>query len=169
MLGRTLSDPDGRESGGSALVMTGLGLLATNTNFFPKKQVTRVRAEGLLPFAEGCMVEGYEIHMGQTERLDGCRPAFQVISDTGNKIPEGAVSPCGNIWGTYLHGVFDKPVFRRTWLNTLRLRKGWPALAPSEDAIVKPIDRLADHVRASLDMEAIYAMMGLNGPKRGEN
>jgi len=169
ILGQTLSDPDGRESGGAPLVTGGLGLLATDTNFFPEKRVTRARAEGLLPFAEGCLVEGYEIHMGQTERHTGCLPAFQLITDSGDKIPEGAVSPCGNIWGTYLHGVFDKPVFRRTWLNTLRLRKGWVALAPSEDAVVKPIDRLADHVRASLDMDAIYAMMGLNGPKRGES
>ena len=150
-------------------MMAGLGLLATETSFFPEKRVTRARAQGLLHFAEGCLVEGYEIHMGQTERLDGCGPAFQVITDTDDKIPEGAVSLCGSIWGTYLHGVFDKPIFRRAWLNTLRFRKGWSALAPSEDAVIKPIDRLADHVRASLDMEAIYAMMGLNGPKRGES
>ena len=34
----------------------------------------------------------------------------------------------GSVWGTYLHGVFDAPAFRRRILNDLRLRRGWAPL-----------------------------------------
>ena len=44
------------------------------------------------------------------------------------KFLDGAVRDDGLVWGTYIHGLFDRPVFRRAWLNRLRIRKGLSAL-----------------------------------------
>ncbi|EMO28720.1 hypothetical protein LEP1GSC170_1072 [Leptospira interrogans serovar Bataviae str. HAI135] len=30
----------------------------------------------------------------------------------------------GRIWGTYIHGIFDKDQFRRKYLDQIRIRKG---------------------------------------------
>ena len=108
--------------------------------------------------ASGLEVVGYEIHHGQTE--------------TGRSIPlftrsdgqvVGAGSDDGRVWGTYLHGVFDADLFRRWFIDRLRVRRG---LAPIGRVIcrydIEPaLDRLADVVRRRLDMRAIYRFMGL--------
>ena len=63
MLGRSLSDPENAESGGTA---EGLGLVPCETVFTGKK--TRTRRQAVCdagPFA-GARLEGYEIHMGRT-------------------------------------------------------------------------------------------------------
>ncbi len=75
---------------------------------------------------------------------------------------DGAVSPDGRVCGSYLHGLFDHPALRRTWLNRLRERKGLPALPVPADARTD-IDRLADHVAAYLDMEQLERIISESG------
>jgi adenosylcobyric acid synthase len=166
LLGKRLNDPDGNESGGTPVSLEGLGLLDTETTFYAQKTVTRVTAIGLLPFAMGEEVEGYEIHMGQTVRLPGCRPAFRLQKD-GREVPDGAVCASGSTWGTYLHGVFDRPCFRRAWLNSLRRMKGWGELSVDSTENIRGarFDELAGHVRQELKMDEIYNLIGLAGPK----
>lgn len=82
---------------------------------------------------------------------------------------DGAVSNDGLIFGTYIHGLFDLPGFRRKWINGLRALKG---LAPI-DSISGPgaasgerdrnYDLLADVVRRNLKMDLLYKVMGLRG------
>lgn len=165
LLGQWLADLTGNEAGGPPLKLRGLGLLPTETCFYPQKRVKQVKASSCLPFALGETVEGYEIHMGQTERTIDCAPAF--LLDDGTE--EGAVSPDGTVWGTYLHGLFERPGFRRSWLNVLRARRGWSCLAAaaSENKGAR-FDLLADMVRSSLDMAAIYRLLSLPGPRKGE-
>ncbi|MDW7684096.1 MAG: cobyric acid synthase [Bacillota bacterium] len=167
MLGRKLEDPDGGEAGGSASVLSGLGLLDVTTRFYPEKRVVRVQAASQLPFAKAKDVAGYEIHMGQTRRHAGCRAAF--LLREGGSGDDGAVSACGRIWGTYIHGVFDRPAFRRAWLNMLRRKRGWQKTGIcSQSPGTNRFDGLAAQVRSSLDMDAIYALLGLPGAKKGE-
>ncbi len=65
MLGQTLDDPAGTESG-KPLSLAGLGLLPTWTTFDAQKRRTQVRAVALgAPFA-GARMTGYEIHNGRT-------------------------------------------------------------------------------------------------------
>ncbi len=103
-------------------------------------------------------VVGYEIHHGQTDAGDS--PALF-------RRPDGRTVGCGSadgrVWGTYLHGVFDADPFRRWFIDHLRVRRG---LAPLGRVIapydIEPaLDRLADAVRSSLDMEAITRLMKL--------
>ncbi|MDH4302008.1 MAG: hypothetical protein OEV51_08020, partial [Nitrospira sp.] len=86
---------------------------------------------------ESTPVRGYEVHMGVTLRAKEL-PCFTVYSPTaqGQKVPsrvtmseeayDGAVRSDGLVWGTYIHGVFDEPEFRRSWLNRVRRRKRLP-------------------------------------------
>jgi len=69
----------------------------------------------------------------------------------------------GRVWGTYLHGVFDADEFRRWFIDRLRVRRGLAAIGKvcARYDIEPAIDRLADAVRASLDMKKIYELMGL--------
>ena len=156
LLGRELRDPDGVES--SDGLLTGLGLLDVTTTFESKKITRSVSA---VHRDSGIAVQGYEIHMGRTVLGPGVTPLFDRRSDRGaGNESEGAVSGDGRIWGTYIHGLFDRPLFRRAFLNRLRARKGWPPLASSPDnSLDAQLDQLADHVSAAIDLPAIEAII----------
>ena len=152
MLGQYLRDPQGVEGGGE---LRGMGLLPTGTTFLPQKTRTRKRAAACAPFS-GAELEGYEIHMGETER-SGAAP-FCLFPDGA---PEGAVR--GNVFGTYLHGLFDTGQLTGQLASFLARRRG---LALEELTLEsraayqqRQYDLLADAVRASLDMDAIYRAM----------
>ena len=70
MLGQKILDPQGVES--AEAEVSGLGLLDVVTTFAPEKSTRQVRARvlsdlGLLSGTKGQELEGYEIHMGQTD------------------------------------------------------------------------------------------------------
>ncbi|MNI85109.1 cobyric acid synthase [compost metagenome] len=72
--------------------------------------------------------------------------------------------PDGTVWGTYLHGLFHNDGLRRSWLNGLRQAKGLAPLSATFSAAElreQEFDRLAAAVRENLDMDAVYAIMGL--------
>ena len=153
MLGRTLSDPDGAEGGGS---LAGLGLLPCETVFELQKHRTLQRAVTLAPPLEGAALEGYEIHMGRTRRLEGA--PFCRLAD-GRE--EGAAA--GLVFGTYLHGLFDTGELTQRLAEWLARRRG---LVPVPDCPEhyglhrqRQYDLLAEAVRAHLDLDAIYRAM----------
>ena len=106
----------------------------------------------------GLEVVGYEIHHGETASAD-CEPLF--ARPDGQVV--GVAGRGGQIWGTYLHGVFDADPFRRWFVDRSAQRRG---LAPVGSVIghydIEPaLDRLAQAVRESIDMDEIYRIMGL--------
>ena len=156
MLGQTLDDPAGTESG-KPMSLAGLGLLPTRTTFDAQKRRTQVRAVALgAPFA-GARMTGYEIHNGRTT-VNGepfCRQA--------DGTPEGCV--CKNVFGTYLHGLFDSGELTQALVKLLCARKG---ISPKETRPTSmaeyrqaQFDLLADGVRKALDMGAVYRAMGI--------
>lgn len=156
MLGRQLADPHGVEGGGT---MPGLGLLPCRTAFAPEKTRTRTQATvAASPFA-GAAVEGYEIHMGQTT-VEG--EAFCRLSDG---TAEGAVS--GNVFGTYLHGLFDTGELTEALTRWLLARRGLTAEAivskTHREHQEEQLNKLADLVRAAIDLPAIYRAMDQKG------
>ncbi len=88
----------------------------------------------------GLRVRGYHIHMGITRRRKE-RPCFHITRTVRNQAGltvacvdeednlDGAIRNDELVWGTYIHGVFDEPDFRRTWLNRIRRRKGLAPIA----------------------------------------
>ena len=163
MLGERLCDPAGEESG-TPCTLRGLGLLPTTTVFGTEKHLTQTAAcAAAAPFT-GAALTGYEIHAGRTEVRGS---AFCTLADG---TPEGCVQ--GNVFGTYLHGLFDPGELTEKLTAFLCRKKGIdPAgadLIPMEQYRQQQFDLLADGVRAALDLPAVYAAMGLAGPK-GEN
>ena len=159
MLGQTLDDPAGTESG-KPLSLAGLGLLPTRTTFDAQKRRTQVRAVALgAPFA-GARMTGYEIHNGRTT-VNG-EPFCRLADGT----PEGCV--CPNVFGTYLHGLFDSGELTQALVKLLCARKG---ISPKETRPTSmaeyrqaQFDLLADGVRRALDMGAVYRAMGMKAP-----
>ena len=156
MLGQTLDDPTGSESGRQQ-TLRGLGLLPTRTVFSEQKRRAQVKATAAaVPFA-GAELEGYEIHTGVTE-AEG--EPFAHYSGGGR---EGCVQ--GDVFGTYLHGLFDTGTLTEALAGWLCRRKGIDpsdaALIPMEEYRRQQFDILADGVRGALDMDAVYAAMGM--------
>ncbi len=153
MLGLQLSDPEGVEGGGE---MAGMGLLPCATVFAPSKTCTRINAQICTEPFQSILVEGYEIHMGLTQRMGGA--AFSKLED-GRE--DCAVQE--NIYGTYLHGLFDGGELTGVLAQWLLEKKGIKA---QKQTVISHTqyqeeqhEQLAQVVRNHLDMGAIYRAM----------
>ena len=160
MLGETLSDPEHVEYGG---VMKGMGLLPAATVFEPQKTRTRVtgwfgKVEGMLKGLSGVPIEGYEIHMGRTESATAISA---LLTEDGETKQDGAA--CGNIYGSYVHGIFDHPESAKALVTALCQAKGVDCGSlETIDPVAyreQQYDLLAQAVRESLDMKRIYEIM----------
>ncbi|MCT2539835.1 cobyric acid synthase [Sedimentimonas flavescens] len=145
MLGRVVRDPGGIE--GAPGETAGLGLLDVETEMTPDKRLTRTRA---VHAASGLEVEGYEIHIGRTEGPDRAR-AFAKVEGQ----PEGAISACGRVTGSYLHGLFAADAFRAAFLGQIGIAASGLSHSSGVEAA---LDALADHVEAHLDVAGILSL-----------
>ena len=182
MLGSQIMDEAGVEGGQT---VRGLGLLPVRTVFAQKKYRTQTEGRflatgGVLAALSGKPFTGYEIHHGRTEYLDGkacltaltCCGEDKAISDKavseGGRLNENAVCDGawqGNVYGTYVHGIFDEKGVAETIIRTLLLRKGYePGQFQTKDRKAykeEQYDRLADMIRRNMDMEAVYRIIGI--------
>lgn len=168
MLGRRIIDPFGIESGHKEV--EGLGLLDIETVLEKTKVTSKVEGKLVKSLELGVksdenLLKGYEIHMGistgdiglfRFSRLTPYDSHFTVVMDGSKK---------GNVWGTYLHGIFDNDGFRTALLNSLRVKKGLPEKGEAvnysacrEDAIKK----WADLMRNSVDICSILRLLSLD-------
>ena len=155
MLGEVVSDPYGVESDEKE-ECEGLGLLPVKTVLKKEKTKCQSRAKGVGAF-EGVDLLGYQIHNGSTQ-VSGAR-AFCILDD-GKE--EGAV--CGNVYGTYLHGVFDsgKPVsvLADILLNAAGKEPVNYKMENAFDHRKGQLDALSFTVRSCLDMDEIRRYVG---------
>ena len=156
MMGRTIEDPGAIES--RAGCTEGLGLLPVETVLEDEKVLRRVSGRHR---STGCAVTGYEIHHGRSRFPDpaGVRhvePLFDLDDGRTDGIARAAC------WGTYLHGVFDSDEFRRALIDSWREKKGLAPLGivQARYDMDAELDRLAAAVRAAVDLEAVYRVMG---------
>lgn len=158
MLCRSISDPTGVEAGGD---MRGMGLLEADTVFLGEKERTRVtgrmeQAQGIFRELNGTAFTGYEIHMGRTEGLTNLARLEQ------NGMVKSDGMAWENVWGSYVHGIFDQGAFAQTFVSCLLRAKGLDPAQGVEDWDAykeRQYDLLADGVRGSLDLEKIYTIM----------
>ncbi|MDY5101427.1 MAG: cobyric acid synthase [Oscillospiraceae bacterium] len=148
MLGAKVSDPDQVEAAG-VTELAGMGLLDMETVFFGDK-VTRQTSgtfgevPGILSGLSGMGYTGYEIHMGRSGS-------------------EQAIRCNGNVYGSYIHGIFDAPGVADTILKALCRKKG------IDESTIHSFDReayrqeqydiLAAAVREGLDMNYVYRVL----------
>ena len=149
MLGRRISDPDRVEAAGTTEIQ-GLGLLDMDTVFLGEKVQTQVAGTfdgvtGLLSGLNGMDYTGYEIHMGCSQEK---KPPLQGRS---------------NVYGSYIHGVFDAPGVSDGILKALCAKKGldFSALGTFDlqEYKERQYNMLADAVRGGLDMELVYRII----------
>ena len=169
MLAHTLKDPDHIES--SVGSISGLGLLDMEVDFEATKVTTQVQGtvldvdKGLLRGLAGSEISGYEIHMGNNSHADEVLAATELTSRNSEACQalDGAVNAAGNVFGTYVHGIFDTGGILRGILNNILKDKGYEEDTSEsisyQDYKEGEYDRLADIVRNSLDMEKIYQIM----------
>ena len=149
MLGRSVSDPEQVEAAGISEI-SGMHLLDMDTLFLGEKVQTQTEGifeniPGLFACLNGLAYQGYEIHMGRSiER-------------------RSAVTCMGNVYGSYIHGIFDAPGVAEAILGALCRKKGLdPARLGSFDPKAykeAQYDKLADAVRSGLDMELVYRVL----------
>ena len=160
MLGQTARRP--RRGGGRRHALRGHGAFALPPPSLQGEQDPHPghRApwrQALLPAAK---LDGYEIHMGRTRRLtDDAAAPFARLSD-GRE--EGTVA--GQVFGTYLHGLFDTGELTAALARWLLNRKGLDLAAvgkPVDRNIYRQqqYDRLAEALEQHLDLTAIWRAM----------
>lgn len=154
MLGRLISDPDGSEAEPGA-TESGLGLLPIDTTFAGDKRTVQVQAtlqakQGGLAQLGHSPITGYEIHMGRSYPAGETLSPLCLIHGGTEDHFDGAIAANGRVWGTYLHGLFDNDHLRHAWLRSL----GWQGAGRLFDR-QQAYNRLADHVRAHMNMPAL--------------
>ncbi len=130
MLGRTVSDPNGIE--GNVASLPGLGLLPIDTTMMAEKTTRQVEFQ-----FRGQTCKGYEIHQGKSTASEPF-----VVHD--------------RCIGTYIHGCLDNQAVVDFLLGSA------PHAEPKEDMGTfrnRQYDKLADLVRAHLDMDRLYEIL----------
>lgn len=146
MLGKRISDPDCVEGGGETDAM---GLLDFETVFSTQKTRTQTsgrfeKLDGIFRVLNSKQYSGYEIHMGQSDNSK-------------------AVINSNNIYGSYVHGLFDEDGVAQCIIGALAEKKG---LSFNEKDVFnakkyreQQYDLLAKTVRESVDMKLIYDIL----------
>lgn len=167
MLGESIADPCGAEHKGT---VRGMGLLPVRTVFQQEKHRTRISGKvlkmaGALADMAGTVLEGYEIHMGSTTLDPGTMPLVELQNETrgagGVHRTDGAQRK--NVYGCYVHGIFDQEDISSAFLSSLLKHKGYNPgsihVRNWHEYKEEQYDRLADIIRKSLKMEEIYRII----------
>lgn len=171
MLGEKILDPLGMES--SHKELKGFGLLDIETKIEKTKLTSQVEAQivsGKMPDLFSLNSEprtpnflrGYEIHMGVSKGDIGLFKLFRLAPHASHLAPVLDGSAKGNVWGTYIHGIFDNDQFRRSLINSLRVKKG---LKPIEDIVDysnsrdEALNKWAKILKENMDMKFIEGLI----------
>ncbi|UCH82144.1 MAG: cobyric acid synthase [Nitrospiraceae bacterium] len=186
MLGNKILDPFSVES--SRKEINGMSLLDIMTTLDKTKTTSRLSASitsskwfDAVQSASNCRwnnLRGYEIHVGNTtgdiglfklKRLQNTDKNSNQDSlgsglcNLGSEVMDGSAKD--NVWGTYIHGIFDNNGLRTALINSLRMKKG---LQPRESTInyaaekEKAIDRWADILKSKVDICYMLRQVGMD-------
>lgn len=148
MLGSKISDPLSVESEKTAEI-EGIGLLDMETVFSVEKVQKQTKGKfsditGILSVLNGLDYEGYEIHMGRST----------------NSLP---IMGNNNIYGSYIHGIFDACGITDKILNAICDKKGVAfkdiTSFNKSEYKNKQYDLLAAAIREGIDMGMVYRIL----------
>ncbi|MBI5098412.1 MAG: cobyric acid synthase [Nitrospirae bacterium] len=171
MLGKKIYDPQGVESAHKEI--KGFGLLDIETTYDKTKTTCQVEAEIVKSLELGVksydksLLRGYEIHMGDSTgdiglfKLRRISNNSKLTTHNSELIPDGSAKD--NVWGTYIHGIFDNDEFRTSLLNSLRKKKGLPAQAGFNYQAQKEeaINKWANVLKSSVDICFMLRQIGM--------
>ena len=148
MLGNTITDPSGAESSTSQI--RGLGLLDIETVICDDK--IRKQVAGKISFPKGVFegikdmdYSGYEIHMGVTASRGEGAYGEEVVSDGHN------------VYGSYIHGLFDEGGMAMAIASSFGKNvQGADSYADFKES---QYDILEDTIRTHMDMDYIYSIL----------
>lgn len=143
------------EEGGS---VQGLGLIDMDTVFGKEKHTVQVsgcfgRIEGIFAGLSGKEYKGYEIHMGQPadDKMDNSCINIQACKS--------------NIYGSYVHGLFNNTDIAYIIVKALAYKKGADISNINNfdysSYKEKQYDILAEAIRENVDIGKIYNIMGI--------
>lgn len=171
MLGKKIFDPKNTESNLGSI--DGLSLLDMTTEFMESKTTTRVKAKfenisfekGILKGLSNIIVDGYEIHMGKSSFCENANCVLSIFESLGKKvlIKDGITNKNGNVFGTYLHGIFDNFEFTEKLIENLKAIKGIKNNKNSQISFESfkenEYNKLANEVLKCLDIKKIYEII----------
>lgn len=141
MMGRILRDPFGTE--GEPGDTEGLGLFDMETEWPGSGKKTERFGGTYIP--TGDPISGYEIHSGMSSSSE--TPMIKTRTGT-----EGSIREDDMLFGTYVHGIFDKPGFRRHFLSKAGCALS-REIVDHDDHVENNIDKLAHGVMEAVDAE----------------
>lgn len=182
MLGERITDPNQVEEGGS---LRGMELLPAVTELTEEKVRRRVKGElpkvdGIFSGISGLEYTGYEIHMGKTVWMDGenegkgsgmesraivscCSALWDEACLPRRNLHDGMPQGNQHVYGTYVHGIFDKGPVAEAVMQALAEKKGISlekgVMKDYQSLKERQYDLLADTLRSYLNMEEIYGML----------
>ena len=147
MLGDSIHDPDGIE--GQAGSTRTLGLLEFETTLMPNKALQNV--SGHLK-SECINVKGYEIHAGVSHGT-----AFKNCLIQLEDHEDGLMNKDNNVFGSYIHGIFDEPAMLEYLLH-------WAGLSTVEHFDYQQhqsdeLDRLANIVEQAIAVDKLIDIL----------
>ena len=120
------------------------------------------KVEGALSSLTGVKLEGYEIHMGESVLLEGAHPFTEITDHVQNTTKQDGAY-CNNVYGSYVHGIFDKEAVAKNIVKAIGEEKGLDVseMTGIDFAAFKETqyDKLADGLRKHLDMKKIYEIL----------
>ncbi len=137
MLGSCIED-DGIEGGGAK----GIGWLPLYTSMQAEKTLRQVDRLSSCP--AGHAITGYEIHHGASNK-------------DANLFPFSACTDDNQIWGTYVHGLFEQGAFRKAWLNEIGFQSSDGK--DQHDRTLASLDLLADTLERNLNPKLLAPLL----------
>jgi len=164
MLGEKITDEIGAEEG---ITIKGIGLLPINTVFCEGKIRTRVkgkflRIDGILKELTGEEIEGYEIHMGISSLQEELSQMAYITDQIDGRVKsDGAYRD--NVYGTYIHGIFDSKKIVEKLVGCLAKEKQVDisdlSIMDYKEYKDSQYDILAETLRKHLDIQRIYQIL----------
>lgn len=151
MLGTSICDPDAIE--GPAGTSCGLNLLDIETRLHAKKCLQQASGKLILPDQNPVHVTGYEIHAGISTNYTKSAPLE--LKSKNNFFKDGALDSNNQVFGTYLHGIFEQSGA----LNAILSWAGAPKLQELDFKALQEqnFEHLAKVLTENLDLDAIFA------------
>jgi len=137
MLGQAIKD-EGVEGGS----MAGLAWLSLSTQMHAEKTLRQV--DCIANYPSKTRVTGYEIHHGVSDSDTSLFPFAQCSEDK-------------QVWGTYVHGLFEQGVFRKAWLESVGF--GDSDAVNQQERTLASLDLLADALEKEVSAELLVPLL----------